>query len=397
MIYPRIMRQGDTTHNSVQRLEQIQRQLSSSPTMSVLPDNENAIFFGRECVNRVSFLRDDSDFITLAAKHPSTKYAVLNKGVIYGYNKGESGPAVWYATYEDLKGVIDTWCQQNASGEGVPLAGIKATFLGLDESESGIVYRERYSGVAYFGIEVGCDDKVVSLLSEKQNLKLYDNRNIIFKLENFDASIYSHAKMYLDWMDRNRFCAGCGKHNVVVHGGTKLLCSSDKEADKCPVKNASVSNVSFPRTDCVVITAVSSRNHDKMLLARGKRFPGPMFSCVAGFMEPSETVEAASLREVWEETGVKGKVCDIVQTQPWPYPANMMIGCVVYVDFNGINEVIDLGHDPELADAKWVDIQEVKRILEGGKADWFIPPATAIAHSLIKHCVDKYEAGETRA
>jgi NAD+ diphosphatase len=347
------------------------------------PKLDNYIFFGHDTVNRFSFLRDDEEFIQLALKDKSTKIVVIAKGAPLGY-KDES--KLYYARYEELP-LLEKWLEENKTGAN--LDRLRVTFLGVDESFTGVQYKN-YAGLPYFAVDLTHCQEEYDELTSKGGLELYTDRRTIFNLSNFDASIVSHGKMYLDWLDRNRFCAGCGQRTLAIHAGTKLLCSSPK-VQGCPVKNASVSNVSFPRTDCVVISAITSRDFSKVLLGRGKRFPGNMYSCIAGFMEPSETIEVASLREVWEETGVKGSEVQIFKSQPWPYPANLMIGCVVCVDLNGSNEVINLGHDPELHDAKWVDITEIKEMLGGAKRDWFLPPSNAIAHDLIKYVADQYD------
>ena len=93
-----------------------------------------------------------------------------------------------------------------------------------------------------------------------------------------------------------------------------------------------------------------------------------MYSCVAGFLEPSETIEACVTREIWEETNVvienhnPGDI-KILLSQPWPYPATLMIGCCGITNFNEKNEVIGLEHDNELNDAKWFDIDYIKEVI----------------------------------
>lgn len=156
-----------------------------------------------------------------------------------------------------------------------------------------------------------------------------------------------------------------------------------------------ISNLSFPRTDPTVIMAVVNHTGDKILLGRSKRFPPLWFSTLAGFCEPAESVEEAVRREVWEEAGIHlGRVV-IHSTQPWPYPANLMIGAIGQSVPGG--ETIDLGNDPELEDARWFTFDEVREALrigtsgigedagpeykEGGLR---LPPSTAIAHQLMQ-------------
>lgn len=140
--------------------------------------------------------------------------------------------------------------------------------------------------------------------------------------------------------------------------------------------------------------AVLSADSERILLGRQKRWPQYWYSTLAGFVEPAESVEEAVRREVWEESGVSlGRVV-IHSTQPWPYPANLMIGAIGQCIPGG--EAIVLKHDPELEDAKWVSLAEVKEALEVGtsglgepagegykEGGLRLPPRTAIANQLL--------------
>ena len=140
--------------------------------------------------------------------------------------------------------------------------------------------------------------------------------------------------------------------------------------------------------------AVLSADAERVLVGRQKRWPQYWYSTLAGFVEPAESVEEAVRREVWEESGCKlGRVM-IHSTQPWPYPANLMIGAIAQCVPEG--EEIVLKHDPELEHAKWVTLAEVKEALvvgtsglgeeagEGYKEGGLrLPPRTAIANQLL--------------
>lgn len=144
--------------------------------------------------------------------------------------------------------------------------------------------------------------------------------------------------------------------------------------------------------------AVISGDSRRVLIGRQKRWPEYWYSTLAGFVEPGESVEEAVRREVWEESGVLlGRVV-IHSTQPWPYPASLMIGAIAQTIPNG--EEIVLKHDPELEDAKWVGFDEIREALrvgtsaigEGPGKDYRpgnlrLPPATAIAHQLLAAAV----------
>lgn len=356
--------------------------------------SQHEMFFGADTFNRVSFLREDANFINQALQHDSTRFVLLNSANNNAVCTHPASPdAIYYSRYSEIKALVDSIAVQNQK-EDVEINNNKFVFLGLDQNEQAaqpFKYKQ-YEGVPYFAIDTVAQQSILSELNLNQIYK----RDDIFGLSVWDSSVFSHASMYLDWLNRNRFCAGCGSPTIPIHAGTKLKCSS---TGKCPVKDARVSNVSFPRTDCVVITAITNYKHDKILLGRGKRFPDKnMYSTIAGFMEPSETIEVASIREAWEETGVSVSKLDIVKSQPWPYPANLMIGCVGYVEFNNNDEIINLGHDPELLDAQWFDIKLIKSMLyDGVKSDLLqLPPSTAIANHLIRYVVEKYDESQTK-
>lgn len=170
-----------------------------------------------------------------------------------------------------------------------------------------------------------------------------------------------------------------------------------REREACATRKG-VSNLSFPRTDPTVIMAVVSHDGKRVLLGRQKRWPPYWYSTLAGFCEPAESVEEAVRREVWEESGVLlGRVV-IHSTQPWPYPANLMIGAIGQALPDG--EKIHLEHDPELEDAKWVDLDEIREALKNGtsglgeppaegykKGSLRLPPKTAIANQLLQAVV----------
>ena len=161
--------------------------------------------------------------------------------------------------------------------------------------------------------------------------------------------------------------------------------------------------------------AVMSSDAGRILLGRQNRWPPLMYSNLAGFVEPGESVEEAVRREVWEESGVRlGRVV-IHSSQPWPFPANLMIGTIAQAVPDG--ETIVLDHDGELDHAKWFDVDEVALALRLATAPPFsldahpspppppagdggaggdsyqegrlrLPPRTAIAHQLLLAVVD---------
>ena len=134
----------------------------------------------------------------------------------------------------------------------------------------------------------------------------------------------------------------------------------------------------FPRTDPVVIMLVTRGNN--VLLGRSPGWPEGMFSCLAGFMEPGEPMEAAVRREVLEETGIKVGSVRYLASQPWPYPASLMLGAAA----EALDEAITL--DPaELEAARWVSREDMARAFAGEHPEIRAPRRGAIAGFLLRN------------
>lgn len=178
-------------------------------------------------------------------------------------------------------------------------------------------------------------------------------------------SIIAQGRSLTYWHARHGFCANCGAKTEMADAGYRRHCPSCK-ADH------------FPRTDPVVIMAV--RHAGKILLARQKSWEPGMFSAVAGFMEPGETIEQAVAREVFEETGiVVGKVTYIA-SQPWPFASSLMIGAVAEANESKITM-----DEAELEQARWFSFAEVRQMLAHNHAEGLTASHPyAIAHHVIE-------------
>lgn len=168
----------------------------------------------------------------------------------------------------------------------------------------------------------------------------------------------------LAWRATHRFCGRCGGRNAISAARAKLVCAG------CGAEH-------FPRTDPVVI--MLTVRGDFCLLARGPQFPEKMVSCLAGFLEPGETIEEAVRRETLEESGLLTGKVTYHASQPWPFPHSLMIGCYAQAQEG------ELRLDPdELAFGRWFSRSEVIEMLEGIHPEgWILPPPQAIATLLI--------------
>lgn len=249
---------------------------------------------------------------------------------------------------------------------------------GVMHDDATLVFLGRDNGRAHFALDVGN-------IQEPETIEFFsgvgafqDLRQTVPQLTGRDASILAQAKSLIDWHARHRFCARCGGNTLLVDAGYRRTCQSC-ESDH------------FPRTDPVVISAVT--DGDRCLLGRSAHFPDGMFSTLAGFVEPGESIEEAVIREVFEEAGVHVGDVRIHSSQPWPYASNLMIGCLAEALSTDIT--ID---ETEIVEARWFTRAELAAALarqpadrqapDDPQANFWIPPAFAIAHHLIKAFVD---------
>ena len=167
-----------------------------------------------------------------------------------------------------------------------------------------------------------------------------------------------------EWRRRHRHCAACGEISEVAEGGWKRVCPS------CRAEH-------FPRTDPVVIM-LPARGED-CLLGRQAAWPKGMYSALAGFLEPGESIEEACARELAEEAGLRTLSVRYHSTQPWPYPSSLMIGLIAEVE--NADAVPD---QAELDEVRWFTRSQAAALIRGELPDARAPGEMAIAHQLIK-------------
>ncbi|HEX3886705.1 MAG TPA: NAD(+) diphosphatase [Phenylobacterium sp.] len=198
--------------------------------------------------------------------------------------------------------------------------------------------------------------------------KFEDLRSVALRLPSTEAAIVATAKQMFEWRRRHPHCAVCGQRTEAQEGGWKRKCPS------CEAEH-------FPRTDPVVI--MLAYHGDRCLLGRQERWPPGMFSALAGFLEPGESIEEACARELHEEAGLRARKVRYHSTQPWPYPSSLMIGLIA--------EVEDDPGQPDLAELseiRWFTRAEAKDLIAGKLEGVAAPGKLAIAHQLIKAWVE---------
>ena len=220
-----------------------------------------------------------------------------------------------------------------------------------------------------FGIAV--DPTAAEILKQRQEFVVTDLRSIAVNglVAPEHLAPLAEAKALLAWHRRHRFCPNCGAPSTLIEGGWRRDCTA------CNTQH-------FPRTDPVVIMLPFAG--DQCVLGRSYRFVPGMWSCLAGFMEPGETIEEAVRRETREEAGIVSGRVSYFASQPWPFPTSLMIGC--HAEALSREIIIDRS---ELEGARWFHRDEVTSMLLRMHPDSLTtPPPMAIAHHIIRAWVE---------
>ncbi len=310
------------------------------------------VTFGGSALNRAAELRGDKGAISAAVAEGSAKTLLLWRGK----------PLV-------RAGALDALVRLAADH---PLAETEAgpmVLLGQEEDDTRIFARELLDWVPQ-GLDASGFDSFVDQ-SEQQHPGLPEDsvfaelRRIMARLSPRDAELAATAKAVLGWHQSHRFCARCGAESEMAMSGWQRSCPA------CGGQH-------FPRTDPVVIMLITRGN--SVLMGRSHGWPEGMYSLLAGFVEPGETLEAAVRREVVEEAGINVGQVDYLASQPWAFPSSLMFGC----RGEALNEEIQI--DPEeIDDAMWVRREEMMAVYTGLHPRMKPSREGSIAHFLLRN------------
>ncbi len=218
----------------------------------------------------------------------------------------------------------------------------------------------------YIGVDLSSPNQKFDNWLKESNIIIEDLRKYGPILDDIEASFLALSNGMFFWQNTHKFCGSCGFQNFSTEGGFVMKCSSDK----CGKSH-------FPRTDPAIITLISFQ--DKVLLGRSPRFPVSMYSTLAGFVEPGESLEQALEREVFEEVGIKVKNIRYFNSQPWPFPASLMLGFFA----EAVNDQMTIDYD-EIEDANWFSINELKSLEHPSISGGFkLPRVDSIARRLV--------------
>ena len=253
---------------------------------------------------------------------------------------------------------------ENSKDGGVQIAYLPAKMVAeLAGGAETLLFMGLWKETAVFAVDLdgGADpaDGPLSGLGRFEDL-----RGLAMRLPHTDAAILATAKQMFEWRRRHKHCANCGEPSLVAEGGWKRACPA------CKAEH-------FPRTDPVVI--MLAVHGERCMLGRQEIWPAGMFSSLAGFLEPGETIEEACARELHEEAGLKTSSVVYHSTQPWPYPSSLMIGLIAQVEDDDATP-----DQTELSEVRWFTKEEARTLLAGKLPNTFAPGPMAIAHQLIK-------------
>ena len=202
-----------------------------------------------------------------------------------------------------------------------------------------------------------------------------DIRTASTELDAFQSGLAAYAIALDHWQCRHQFCGRCGAQNILLSAGHRLKCN------EC-------NNLNFPRTDPAMIALIT--DGDSCLLGRQATWPLKRYSCLAGFVEPGESLEDCVRREVMEEAGVQLKSIHYHSSQPWPFPNGIMVA------FNATALTSEIQLSDELEDARWWSIDDIQKAVINDQlllpfkqsvswrllADWYIQKTNARLSSL---------------
>jgi len=294
------------------------------------------VFAGGD-LDRAATLRRDVEWLARTLADPESRLVPVFRGRSLVRFEGERARAVALSV---AQAAATPWLPDDP--QAAPLLGLAG-------------------GRAHFALDLSPHDETEVRRQVGELGELVELRTIGAVLDRADAALLAYARGLLHWHSRHGFCGVCGGETASRHGGHLRQCL------RCGAEH-------FPRTDPAVIMLVT--HGDACLLGHQRAWPERMYSTLAGFVEPGESLEEAVAREVKEEAGVEVEAVDYHSSQPWPFPASIMLGFTARAATTAI-----IRGDEELADARWFRRAELadptKRAIQ-------LPNPASIARRLIE-------------
>ncbi|XP_068165978.1 NAD-capped RNA hydrolase NUDT12 isoform X2 [Antennarius striatus] len=350
----------------------------------LLSQGQQENYFNREMLNRWSEKRMDSKWLEVQQSNPETVYILFSK----------LEPMV-STTQKDNDALETKLCRfrYEVVKDILKKPATVLIFLGVNKRKKPYSSSPSSSSASHQKKEdvceppswfaIGTDEEAAELLKRVREKNCSFPKSPHRDLLNFseeEAGVVAQARSLLAWHSRYSFCPTCGSKTTIMEGGHKRSCVNQDCRSLIGVHNTC-----YPRVDPVVIMLVIHPDGNQCLLGRKKVFPAGMFSCLAGFIEPGESIEDAVRREVEEESSVKVGPVQYISCQPWPMPSSLMIGCLTIAISTDIK--VD---ETEIEEARWFSRQQViESLLKGPHPAFSVPPRQTIAHQLIRHWIGK--------
>ena len=228
-----------------------------------------------------------------------------------------------------------------------------------------LVFLGVLKGRGVFAIDVSPMPEPLAHAALRGGAELLDLRFAGLLMPETDAALAAYARAVLFWHRRHGFCSVCGQPSVARRGGHVRVCRDEA----CKSEH-------FPRTDPAVIVLV--QDGDRCLVGRQRGWPQGLYSTLAGFVEPGETLEMAVEREIEEESGVRVAEVEYFASQPWPFPSSLMLG------FTATATTTELKRDDEeLEDLRWITKDELRN-----PDGFWVPTSYSLASKLLRHFLE---------
>lgn len=295
-------------------------------------------------LNREVELRDDANWVKDTLSKPNTRLVPLwrSRSLL---EKGEDGTTAIYLSLSELS---------------EPDRIQPPTLLGSDGVRD------------YFAVSV-TDQQKDQILAHFPRARFTDLRRASIDMAAKHAGILAYARALHYWQHRHAFCGVCGTPNLLRSAGHRMVCSNDECARE-----------TFPRIDPAIIVLVTHK--DACLLGRNSKWPPKLFSTLAGFVEPGESLEDAVVREVFEEVQVQLEDIRYVSSQPWPFPASAM--CGFYAEATNSSS----GSSDEVEETRWFTVDSLKKAILADEVR--LSPPVSIAFRLLADWFRKNDGGD---
>jgi NAD+ diphosphatase len=271
----------------------------------------------------------------------------------------------WFAAAlaDERSRAIPVWNSRSliAEGDAPRAAYLELTHVPPERRNSeDLILLGRFGDINFFTYEIESIEPPPLL----PGTRFEDLRIVASVLPIDEAGLLGYARAIVSWRRRHRFCGTCGAKTLSAKSGHVLVCS-----------NPGCRHEQFPRIDPAIIVLVS--DEERALLGRQASWPVGRYSTIAGFVEPGESLEDAVAREVFEETGIEVDRIEYHSSQPWPFPASLMLGFTAHAVTTEVHLL-----DQELEDARWFTRADL------ASNGMLLPPRQSISFRLIEHWFD---------